>query len=88
MTDQIRGEALEPSGCIEPMLGCGGSCLDPSTDRNHCGECNNRCGSAETCTAGDCFCTTPCSEVWGAYIHRDYILASDMNSGLWVFRVK
>ena len=36
----------------------------------------------------DFFCTTPCSEVWGAYIHRDYILASDMNSGLWVFRVK
>ena len=32
----------------------------------------------------DFFCTTPCSEVWGAYIHRDYILASDMNSGLWV----
>jgi hypothetical protein len=36
----------------------------------------------------DFFCTTPCTEVWGAYIHRDYYLASDMNSGLWVFRVK
>jgi hypothetical protein len=36
----------------------------------------------------DFFCTTPCTEVWGAYFHRDYILASDMNSGLWVFRVK
>jgi hypothetical protein len=36
----------------------------------------------------DFFCTTPCTEVRGAYIHRDYILASDMNSGLWVFRVK
>ena len=36
----------------------------------------------------DFFCTTPCTEVWGAYIHRNYILASDMNSGLWVFRLK
>jgi hypothetical protein len=36
----------------------------------------------------DFFCTTPCTEVWGAYFHRNYILASDMNSGLWVFRVK
>jgi hypothetical protein len=36
----------------------------------------------------DFFCTTPCTEVWGAFWHRDYILASDMNSGLWVFRLK
>jgi hypothetical protein len=36
----------------------------------------------------DFFCSTPCTEVWGAFWHRDYILASDMNSGLWVFRVK
>jgi hypothetical protein len=36
----------------------------------------------------DFFCATPCTEVWGAYVHRNYILASDMNSGLWVFRVK
>jgi hypothetical protein len=36
----------------------------------------------------DFFCATPCTEVWGAYMHRNYILASDMNSGLWVFRMK
>lgn len=23
----------------------------------------------------DFFCTTPCTEVWGAFIHRDYVLA-------------
>jgi hypothetical protein len=36
----------------------------------------------------DFFCSTPCTEVWGAFWHRDYILASDMNSGLWVVRLK
>lgn len=36
----------------------------------------------------DFFCSTPCSEVWGTYWHRSYLLASDMNSGLWVFRLK
>jgi hypothetical protein len=36
----------------------------------------------------DFFCTTPCTEVWGAFIHRNYMLASDMNSGLWVFRLQ
>jgi hypothetical protein len=36
----------------------------------------------------DFFCTTPCTEVWGAFVNRNYILASDMNSGLWVFRLK
>jgi hypothetical protein len=36
----------------------------------------------------DFFCATPCTEVWGAFVHRNYILASDMNSGLWVFRLK
>ena len=36
----------------------------------------------------DFFCTTPCTEVWGTFVDGNYVLASDMNSGLWVFRVK
>lgn len=36
----------------------------------------------------DFFCDTPCAEVWGVFVERDYILASDMNSGLWVFRIQ
>lgn len=36
----------------------------------------------------DFFCSTPCSEIWGVYVDRDYVLASDMNSGLWILRVK
>jgi hypothetical protein len=35
----------------------------------------------------DFFCTTPCTEIWGVFVDRNYVLASDMNSGLWVFRV-
>ncbi len=36
----------------------------------------------------DFFCSTPCTEIWGVFADRNYILASDMNSGLWVFRVR
>lgn len=30
----------------------------------------------------------PCTFVWGVFPYRDYVLASDMNSGLYVFRVR
>jgi hypothetical protein len=26
--------------------------------------------------------------VWGVFVHRNYVLASDINSGLWVFKVR
>lgn len=32
----------------------------------------------------DFFCTEPCAQVWGVFVDRDYLLASDMNSGLYV----
>jgi hypothetical protein len=32
----------------------------------------------------DFFCTEPCAQVWGVFVTRDYVLASDMNSGLYV----
>jgi len=35
----------------------------------------------------DFFCGAPCAEVWGVFVERDYVLASDMNSGLRVFRI-
>jgi hypothetical protein len=28
------------------------------------------------------------TEIWGVFPHRNYVLASDMNNGLWVFKVK
>jgi hypothetical protein len=38
--------------------------------------------SGDTCGNGG----GPCPFVWGVYPTRDYVLASDMNSGLWVLR--
>ncbi len=38
----------------------------------------------------DFFCVEgePCVEVWGVFLHRGYVLASDMNSGLWVVKLR
>jgi hypothetical protein len=37
----------------------------------------------DTCGSG----SGPCPFVWGVYPTKDYVLASDMNSGLWVLRL-
>jgi hypothetical protein len=31
---------------------------------------------------------TPFVEVWGVFLHRNVVLASDMSSGLWIFKVR
>jgi hypothetical protein len=36
----------------------------------------------------DFFCTEPCAEVWGVALADDLVLASDMNSGLYVLRLR
>jgi hypothetical protein len=36
----------------------------------------------------DFFCTEPCAQVWGVALHRGLVLASDMNSGLYVLRLR
>ena len=38
----------------------------------------------------DFFCVPDesCAQVWGVFLHRGYVLASDMNSGLWVLKLK
>lgn len=35
---------------------CGGICVDPSSDPNHCGACNNACGPGSSCVDGECRC--------------------------------
>ena len=35
----------------------------------------------------DFFCTEPCPEVWGVFVDKRYVLASDMNSGLYVLGI-
>jgi hypothetical protein len=35
----------------------------------------------------DFFCTEPCAQVWGVFVLGGLVLASDMNSGLYVLRL-
>jgi outer membrane protein assembly factor BamB len=37
---------------------CGTACVDPSTDRRHCGECGHACDPAQACVAGACLCAS------------------------------
>jgi hypothetical protein len=32
----------------------------------------------------DFYCTEPCAQVWGVFVDKKYVLASDMNSGLYI----
>src|SRR5262249_24280429 len=41
------------------QIACGRECVDPATDRDHCGSCGNSCDPAEQCVAGHCTCTAP-----------------------------
>jgi hypothetical protein len=40
--------------CGAGETNCGGSCVDTSSDVNHCGRCNNGCRGRETCVDGFC----------------------------------
>jgi hypothetical protein len=42
---------------------CAGQCVDPETDRNHCGDCGNQCQIDHVCSAGTCspVCEAPTS---------------------------
>jgi hypothetical protein len=48
-----------PAGdCPPGLASCGGTCVDLSSDHDHCGECDHRCGppevSSEVCNDGEC----------------------------------
>jgi hypothetical protein len=40
--------------CEAGFTDCSGKCKDLSTDKKHCGACNNDCGRGGTCCSGDC----------------------------------
>jgi len=42
--------------CGELLTGCGGTCVDASSDDRNCGACGNACAQAEVCVAGSCQC--------------------------------
>lgn len=43
--------------CAEGILICEGRCVDPMTDRDHCGACGVECDVGESCFAGVCSAT-------------------------------
>ncbi len=40
--------------CDAPKTKCGKKCVDTSADPKHCGDCDTRCASDETCSGGAC----------------------------------
>jgi hypothetical protein len=44
--------------CSAPMMMCGASCLDVSSDEENCGSCGMECRGGEACTANTCACPT------------------------------
>jgi hypothetical protein len=69
-TDDARPEAEaadgdDRGGCDPPLLVCGGECVDPATDPDHCGACDAPCDPANG--AGACFgaaCLVTCDPGW------------------------
>lgn len=47
--------------CGPHQIRCGGVCVTPKTDPNHCGACGNVCASGQACSAGVCMpsCQAP-----------------------------
>jgi hypothetical protein len=46
-----------PPPCEASLIACGGECIDPMTNVEHCGFCDNECGRVEygPGVAGGCF---------------------------------
>lgn len=41
-------------GCDAPLLDCGGACIDPQVDPEHCGGCDAPCDPGLACAGGSC----------------------------------
>ena len=48
------GDSLVGLQCRDGHTECGRACYDLESDPNHCGACNNRCESGESCSEGVC----------------------------------
>lgn len=69
-TDTSADTATDDGGvtCFTPEIECGGVCVDPRSDPDHCGACDNACTSSEAC---ECYppdacmlgtCVTDCTD--------------------------
>lgn len=48
------GIDVGPGGCGAGQITCGGVCVQPSIDPQHCGGCTNACGTGQSCISGVC----------------------------------
>ena len=49
------GDGSTPA-CATGELVCGGACIDPSSDSDHCGGCDSPCGVGQSCDTAGCAC--------------------------------
>ncbi|MBU8900835.1 hypothetical protein DRW03_27395 [Corallococcus sp. H22C18031201] len=40
--------------CLPPLISCGGTCVDPRSDPNHCGTCTTACTQNQSCVGSVC----------------------------------
>jgi len=52
--DERRACTEEGEACCPDLGGASSRCVEPETDRNHCGECGRRCRAGEDCVEGTC----------------------------------
>lgn len=50
----VDGPDPDAYSCAGSMLACTNTCVDPMTDKMHCGSCDTACVTGEDCTAGHC----------------------------------
>lgn len=55
-SDVPVGDGGEDSGPCGSRTECGGSCVDTSSNRDHCGACGNQCSGSRICVEGSCEC--------------------------------
>jgi hypothetical protein len=47
---------LDGDCCPAGRISCAGECVDPLTNKNHCGGCGNECPGRDDCEGGMCVC--------------------------------
>jgi hypothetical protein len=50
---------IPDTGCPSGRISCGGTCVDTSTNHEHCGACNQPCETTEVCSGGSCIVECP-----------------------------
>jgi len=69
--------------CSAPMMTCGTSCLDVTTDEENCGGCGTECNGGEACNASACACA-PTDFVPPTLVESQFDQLMDVGGGITV----